>query len=159
MMGDFGTLLYLLSLSRYVTCHFATLNLDRKAFMKYAKGLLPILFLLILAACSSSSSSTGPAQSVEAYIEAKAAGEAGTIGQLLCSEMESVLERESRTFESVSDVRVEGMACERVGESDVVSCTGKIVATYGTEDTEFPLASYRVVEEDGEWKWCGEATP
>ena len=34
---------------------------------------------------------------------------------------------------------------------------GRIVALYGTEETEFPLVSYRVVEEDGEWKWCGEA--
>ena len=51
------------------------------------------------------------------------------------------------------------MSCEQVAQSDVVTCQGKIVATYGTEDTEFPLASYRVVEEDGEWKWCGEAAP
>jgi hypothetical protein len=127
--------------------------------MKYSKFLLPILIFLFLSACSSSSPSGDPGQSVEAYIQAKAEGDADTIGQLLCSEMESVLERESRTFESVSDVRVEGMACERVGDSDVVSCTGKIVATYGAEDTDFPLASYRIVEEDGEWKWCGEAAP
>ncbi|MFN2170441.1 MAG: hypothetical protein ACK2UR_09660 [Candidatus Promineifilaceae bacterium] len=127
--------------------------------MKYAKLLLPFLLLLILAACSSSSSAGDPVQTVEAYLQAKGTGDADTIGQLLCSEMESVKERESLTFESVSDVRLEGMACERVGDSDVVSCTGKFVATYGTEDTEFPLASYRVVQEDGEWKWCGEATP
>ena len=127
--------------------------------MKYSKMVMPIMLLFLLAACSSAGSSGDPAQAVETYIQAKAGGDADTISQLLCSEMESILERESRTFESVSDVRVEGMACERVGDDDVVSCTGKIVATYGSEDTEFPLASYRVVEEDGEWKWCGEATP
>jgi hypothetical protein len=125
--------------------------------MKYAKLLLPILLILLLDACSSSAGD--PAQSVEQYLQAKADGDGDTIRQLLCSEMESLLERESRTFESVSDVRIEGMACQRVGDSDVVSCAGKIVATYGAEDTEFPLASYRVVEEDGEWKWCGEAAP
>jgi hypothetical protein len=92
-------------------------------------------------------------------MKAKADGDADTIRQLLCSEMEGVLEREIRTFESVSDVRIEGMACQRVSDSDVVTCSGKIVASYGTEDTEFPLASYRVVDEDGEWKWCGEAAP
>jgi hypothetical protein len=125
--------------------------------MKYAKLLLPILLILLVAACSSSAGD--PAQSVERYLQAKAEGNGDTIRQLLCSEMEGLLERESRTFESVSDVRIEGMACQRVGESDVVSCAGKIVATYGAEDTEFPLASYRVIEEDGEWKWCGEAAP
>ena len=92
-------------------------------------------------------------------MQAKADADADTISQLLCSEMESVFERESRTFESVSGVHIEDMSCQQVGDSQVVSCQGTIVATYGTEDTEFPLASYRVVEEDGEWKWCGEAAP
>ena len=128
--------------------------------MKYAKILIMILLVsLLLAACSSSSSSGGEAAAnVEKYLQAKSQGDADTIRQLLCSEMESVLEREARTFESVSDVRIEGMSCS-AASADVVSCTGKIVATYGAEDTEFPLSSYRVVQEDGEWKWCGEAAP
>ncbi len=92
-------------------------------------------------------------------MQAKADADADTIRQLLCAEMESVFERESRTFDSVSGVHIDGMSCQQVGDSEVVSCTGTIVATYGTEETEFPLASYRVVEEDGEWKWCGEAAP
>jgi hypothetical protein len=115
-----------------------------------------MLVMLLAAACSSSAD---PAQTVEKYMQAKADADADTIRQLLCSEMEYVFERESRTFESVTDVHIEGMSCQQVGESQVVSCQGTIVATYGTEDTEFPLASYRVVEEDGEWKWCGEAAP
>ena len=114
------------------------------------------LSALILIACSSSSASD-PSQTVETYMQAKADSDVDTIGQLLCSEMENVLERESRTFESVSGVHIDGMTCQQVGDSQVVTCEGTIVATYGTEDTEFPLASYRVVEEDGEWKWCGEA--
>ncbi|MBE2220661.1 MAG: hypothetical protein IAF02_03925 [Anaerolineae bacterium] len=117
--------------------------------------LLCLLLTLLLAACGSSSASD-PAQTVEAYLQAKADGDATTIQQLLCSEMEGVLERESRAFESVSGVHIEGMACTDEG-SGKVSCTGKIVATYGTEDTEFPLTAYRVVQEDGEWKWCGES--
>ena len=62
----------------------------------------------------------------------------------------------STSFAAV-DAKLDGMTCPRQGDSDVVTCTGKIVATYGTEKTEFPLTSYRVVQEDGEWKWCGEA--
>lgn len=115
-----------------------------------------MLVMLLAAACSSSSD---PAQTVEKYMQAKADADADTISQLLCSEMENVFERESRTFESVTGVHIEGMSCQQAGDSQVVSCQGTIIATYGTEDTEFPLASYRVVEEDGEWKWCGEAAP
>ena len=111
---------------------------------------------MLLAACGGGTAGD-PAQTVEAYLQAKADGDAATIQQLLCSEMEGVLERESRAFESVSGVHIEGMTCTQEGDSDKVSCTGKIVATYGTEDTEFPLTAYRVVQEDGEWKWCGEA--
>ena len=121
-------------------------------------SILPLLITFFIAACSSASEAD-PAQTVEKYMQAKADADGDTISLLLCSEMESVLERESRTFESVTGVHIEGMDCQQVGESDVVSCQGTIVATYGTEDTEFPLASYRVVEEDGEWKWCGEAAP
>ena len=121
--------------------------------------LLILLMLLPLFTIACSSSGSDPAQTVEAYMQAKADADADTIGQLLCSEMEAVLERESRTFESVSGVHIEGMSCQQVGDSQVVTCEGTIIATYGTEETEFPLASYRVVEEDGEWKWCGEAAP
>jgi len=120
--------------------------------------ILFILLVSVLAACSSGEGAD-PAVTVEKYLQAKADSDANSISQLLCSEMEGVLERESHTFESVSGVHIEDMACAQVGDSQVVSCKGKIVATYGTEDTEFPLASYRVVEEDGEWKWCGEAAP
>ena len=116
---------------------------------------LLIFVLLFLAACGGSSASD-PAATVEKYLQAKADSNADTIRELLCAEMEAVSEREIRTFESVSDVHLEGMACQQVGDSEIVACEGKFVATYGAEDTEFPLSSYRVVEEDGQWKWCGE---
>ena len=116
-----------------------------------------MLFLvLILAACSTGGEGD-PAETVEAYLQAKVDSDVETIGSLLCSEMESNLERESRTFESVSDVTIEGMDCQRDGDSDTVRCEGRIVALYGAEETEFPLISYRVVQDAGEWKWCGEA--
>jgi hypothetical protein len=117
--------------------------------------LLLHLFILLLAACSGGEGD--PAETVESYLQAKVESDRQLIQANLCSEMESLLERESRTFESVSGVELEDMACERVGDTDVVSCDGRIVALYGAEETEFPLVSYRVVQEDGEWKWCGEA--
>ena len=109
----------------------------------------------LLAACSTGGAGD-PAQTVEKYLQAKVSADAQAMRSLLCSEMEANLECESMTFVSVSDVRLEGMACVRDGDTDTVRCQGKIVATYGAEKTDFPLVAYRVVQEDGEWKWCGE---
>lgn len=120
--------------------------------------LVLLLLALALVACGREGD---PAETVERYLQAKVTSDRQQIQADLCSEMESVLEREARTFESVSGVQLEEMACQRAddgqGDEAVVSCDGRIVALYGTEETEFPLVAYRVVQEDGEWKWCGEA--
>jgi hypothetical protein len=119
-------------------------------------GVALLALLLVTAGCAGAGEGD-PAESVERYLEAKVSGDDATVAALLCSEMEADLERETRTFASVSDVHLEGMACEASGEGATVQCSGRIVALYGAEETEFPLVSYRVVQEDGEWKWCGEA--
>lgn len=117
-----------------------------------------LTLVVLLAACGGGQGTAGtsnPARVVERYLTAKVGRDADTVRALLCSEMEADLERETRTFDSVSDARIEGLACE-AADGDIVRCDGRIVAAYGTEETEFALSSYRVVEEDGEWKWCGE---
>jgi hypothetical protein len=114
---------------------------------------LTVLLGLLLVACDGGGD---PAETVERYLQAKVDGDADTVRALLCAEMEAELEREIRTFESVSGVELQNMACERVDNSNRVACDGTIVALYGEEETEFPLVTYRVVQEDGEWKWCGE---
>ena len=119
------------------------------------RSLLLCLCLLLLAACASADASD-PAQVVERYLQAKVAGDGEAIRRLLCAEMEQDWERETRSFETVSQATLQDLACRRRGESDVVDCQGKIVALYGAEQTEFPLGSYRVAREDGEWKYCGE---
>ena len=117
-----------------------------------------LLYMLLLVACGSGGGTTAdPADTVERYLQAKVDSDSETIQSLLCSEMESVLEREIHTFDSVSEVQLEDAACQQEGDSTTVRCDGRIVALYGAEETEFPLTAYRVVEEDGEWKWCGEA--
>ena len=119
---------------------------------------LLLMLLLVIAGCATETGTTSdPAQTVERYLQAKAALDEDTIRGLLCSEMESSLEREIETFRPATGVEVEGMTCSRVDGQDVVSCSGQFVADYGGEDNVFPLVSYRVVQEDGEWKWCGEA--
>ena len=118
-------------------------------------ALLILILAFVMAACASSAAD--PAQTVERYLQAKVAGDRTKVRELLCLPMEADLDREAASFSSVTDAKIEDMSCQRVGDSDVVQCTGQIVATYGTEDTNFPLTRYQVVQEDGEWKWCGEA--
>ena len=123
---------------------------------------LLLLTLLALAACGGDNATNADpaARAVETYLTAKVAGDEDAIRAGLCSEMEAELERELRTFESVADARNEGMSCAAddaaAASPRTVRCTGQIVATYGAEDTTFPLAAYRAVEEDGVWRWCGE---
>ena len=112
--------------------------------------------VLLAAACSDMDIAGDPADTVEQYITAKVAADGETIASLLCSDLEGNLQRESNSFASV-EATVEGLSCSRVGDSNMVACEGQIVATYGTEDRTFELATYNVVQEDGEWRWCGEA--
>lgn len=114
-----------------------------------------VVLLLLFTGCASQS--TDPADVVERYLQAKVEGSAETIQQLLCLPLEATLEREVSSFASVTNARIVDMDCQSTAGSDIVQCSGTIVATYGSEDTPFPLTSYRVVQEDGEWKWCGEA--
>jgi hypothetical protein len=123
---------------------------------------ITILLVAVAVACGGGDGSTTgdqPAQAVEDYLTAKVAGDADAIRAGLCSAMEADLERELRTFESVSNAAIEEMSCasdDPAASETAVRCTGQIVALYGTEETTFPLAAYRAVNEDGEWRWCGE---
>lgn len=115
-----------------------------------------ISLIFIIAACDSTGDQADPADTVIQYMQAKVDGDRDTLSSLLCAELESTLTREAQSFSTVEAV-LENATCQRVDDSDTVTCSGAIVADYGGEDTEFPLVSYRVVQEDGVWKWCGEA--
>ena len=114
-----------------------------------------LIFLLAIAvsACTTSQGGNSAALIVEAYLEAKVTSDEGRIRELICSELESTIEREVASFASV-EASIEDMSCASDGDS--VSCSGQIVALYGTENREFPLTTYQVTQEDGEWRWCGE---
>lgn len=128
----------------------------RERQVTFTHILLASLALVVAATLlTSCGGGSDAADTVEAYIEAKVAADGERIRQLICSDLEATYEAEARTFAGVADASIEGMACTQTGEN-LVSCEGKIVALYGTEENEFPLTAYRVVEEGGEWKWCGE---
>jgi hypothetical protein len=125
------------------------------------KRLLLLICLLLLAACSSSGGGSAgggdPARVVEQYIQAKAKADKEALRPLLCSKLESKLDDEAASFQGLS-AKVNDLSCRRDGDTSVVRCAGEIVALYGTEENKFPLGAYQVVQEDGVWKWCGEAS-
>jgi hypothetical protein len=103
----------------------------------------------------SSNTDDPAARAVEAYITAKIAADRDTMIGLICSEREADIDITEMSFMGTT-ATLEGMACASdLGES-TVTCTGEIVASYGGENRSFPLTTYRVVEEDGQWRWCGE---
>ncbi len=118
------------------------------------------LLSLVLAACGGApspapSGGDAAATAVEAYLTAKVKVDQEGVRKLLCSEKEKDAETEATTFLGVAEPKIEGMKCASIGDNKV-KCDGKITAQYGAETNEFPLVTYRVVQEDGEWKWCGE---
>jgi hypothetical protein len=119
------------------------------------RKLLFVLMMVILAACASGGTGSDPAQTVERYLQAKVDGDRDALQGLICASMEQNLDREAASFSGV-DARLEGMDCTFNQDASTVTCSGEIVATYGGEDRNFALSTYIVVQEDGEWKWCGE---
>ncbi len=139
--------------------------------MKSRSALILLALLVgLLAGCGGNTSGANPggddpgagdaAQAVLRYLEAKVAADRDALGTLLCASMEGDLDREANSFASI-DARLEDVTCTRNDEggadSATVTCSGAIVAVYNGEDTSFPLRSYRVMLEGGEWRWCGEA--
>ena len=129
--------------------------------LKWKTLLCVALVIGLLAACSGGTQSSTPsssdaaAKAVEAYLTAKVKVDQDGVRKLLCAEKEKDLQTEATTFLGVTEPKIDGMKCASIGDSKV-KCEGKITAQYGTEKNEFPLVTYRVVQEDGEWKWCGE---
>jgi len=120
------------------------------------------LFLVIgavsLSACASSNENA-PAKAVEDYLNALVAKDGDRLTTLACGDWEDEALLELDSFQAVT-ARLEGLACEQTGtdgNTALVLCNGKIVATYNNEDQELDLSvrTYQVVQEGGEWLVCG----
>lgn len=113
-----------------------------------------LVSLLLIAACSSTGESAE--EIVIDYLEAKVEADGEGIQMNLCAALEGTLDREARSFAGV-EATLQNASCVHDTDTNIVECQGEIVAVYGGENRQFPLASYNVVQEDGVWKWCGEA--
>jgi ABC-type phosphate/phosphonate transport system substrate-binding protein len=113
---------------------------------------------VLLASCSSSNADA-PAKAVEDYLTTLVAKDADRLTTLVCGDWEEDALIELDSFQAVT-ARLEGLACEQTGtdgNTALVLCKGKIIATYNDEDQELDLSvrSYQVVQEGGDWLVCG----
>jgi hypothetical protein len=110
-----------------------------------------------LSACSSSTDA--PAQAVENYLAALVNKDADRLSTLVCGAWEEDALIELDSFQAVT-ARLEEASCEQTGtdgDTALVLCTGKIIATYGSEEQELDLSvrTYQVAQEGGDWLVCG----
>ena len=115
------------------------------------------VMLLLLAACAKKGSAPDV---IEKYLKAKVSSKADQLTGLSCKEWEAQAAQDATSFESVK-AELQEMACKtggKDGQYTLVTCEGKIVVAYQGETREFPLNSttYRAIQEDGEWKMCGQ---
>ena len=121
--------------------------------------ILFLMFAILLLPACASSSEAAPAKAVEDYLNALVAKDEDRLTTLSCGEWEEDALLELDSFQAVT-ARLEGMACEQTGtdgDTALVLCNGKIIATYNEEDQELDLSvrTYQVVQEGGEWLVCG----
>ena len=117
-----------------------------------------ILTLVLLAACSAQGGS-GPTKAVEAYLQALVSKDAAKIVTLSCASWESQAQTEVDSMTAVS-AKLDSLSCQDAGTdgaSSLVTCKGKIVATYNNEAQDIPLEgrTYKVSQESNEWRVCG----
>jgi hypothetical protein len=127
------------------------IHMTRKAII-----LLAFIACLALYGCSQQS---GAVTAVETYIKALVARNANALKNASCAQWEDNAQVELDSFTAVS-ISLEGLNCQEAGkdgDATLVSCKGKIKASYNGENQELDLSSrtYRAVQESSEWLMCG----
>lgn len=120
--------------------------------------LVTIVSTLLLTACASKDDNA-PAKAVEDYLKALVAKDANRLSTLSCGDWEADALLELDSFQAVN-TRLEGVSCSQTGtdgDTALVLCKGKIIATYNNEDQDLDLSvrTYQVVQQGGEWLVCG----
>ena len=123
------------------------------------KTSLLIVALLSLVALSACTSETPSVQAVESYLDAIVNQDDVILQKLVCEEWQFDAMLEMDSFLAVSP-QLEDVSCQVVednGDSQVVNCTGNIVATYNEEQQKIDLSvrNYIVNNTAGEWLVCG----
>ncbi len=125
------------------------------------KRLISILLIglsicVVLSGCSQQSPA---AAAVASYIKALVARDANALTNASCAQWESSAQVELDSFTGVN-ITLDGLNCQENGKDGsytLVSCSGKIKATYNGENQEIDLSSrtYLTIQEGGDWRMCG----
>lgn len=118
--------------------------------------LIALTLFLALAGCSQPGD---PGAAMVKYLEARAAADADAIRGLSCAAWEGQAVAQADSFRSMN-ATLDNVTCQQSGgDGDItlVTCDGQIVTTYNGENRQWALGTYRMTQEDGEWKMCGEA--
>jgi len=101
-----------------------------------------------------------PENAVEEYLQAIIEKDAAQLSTTTCKDWESDALMMLDAFQAVS-AELEGLSCQQTGTTSdgmaVVSCTGKILASYDGEIQEFDLSiqDYLLENANGDWLVCG----
>jgi len=117
-----------------------------------------IISILLLAACGVSNTDA-PVKAVEDYLNTLVAKDDQRLPTLVCGDWEEDALIELDSFQAVT-ARLEDVSCKQTGadgDTSLVLCNGKIIASYNNEDQELDLSTrtYQVIQEGGDWLVCG----
>jgi hypothetical protein len=124
---------------------------------------LALGLVFVLAGCGSKKS--GAVQAVENYYQAITNRNEDLFVNSTCADWEEKGRVEYDSFQGVTST-LQDFSCKESGnggggtaggDATLVTCTGKIVASYGNEKMDFPLSDrvHKVIKEAGDWRVCG----
>ncbi len=118
---------------------------------------LVLIMAAVLAGCSGGKS--GAVGAVNSYYQAIIAQNSDQLKNVTCADFLTTAQTELDSFQGVK-TELQGFNCQEAGkegENTLVKCAGKIVATYGSDKMDFPLADrvHKVLNQNGSWKVCG----
>lgn len=124
---------------------------------KLSLTLFILLANILLTACASNTDA--PVKAVEDYLNTLIAKDDQRLPTLVCGDWEEDALIELDSFQAVT-ARLEDVSCNQTGtdgDTSLVLCKGKIIASYNNEDQELDLSTrtYQVVQEGGDWLVCG----
>jgi hypothetical protein len=118
---------------------------------------LLLSFALLISACGKAPDPA--AKAVENYLTALVNKDSSRLSALSCADWESNALLELDSLQAVTTT-LDGLACSVTGTDGTtseVTCQGKILATYNTEQQQLDLSLriYQVVKQGGEYLVCG----
>ena len=127
--------------------------------MRKITSFVILIGMLLLALTACGAGKAPEALAVEDYLNALVTNDSSRLSALSCADWEQSALLELDSLQAVK-VRLDGLSCSVTGtdgDTTLVTCQGKIIATYNNEDQEIDLSvrTYHVVNQGGDLLVCG----